>query len=93
MADGDPGGLRPTWRLCRHRVLGMGDSGDDRRRRVLDAAEGRGQHLGLAVVELDVVARGRAGAQADGLADDEGDGFGLGFADSLRGRAALADWT
>ena len=57
---------------------------------VLDSIQRFGERLGLAVVELDVVARGRACLQPDGLTDDEGDGFGLGLPHGLAGGSQVA---
>ncbi len=37
------------------------------------------------MVELDVIRRGSAGDKANGFPHDEGNGFGLGFADGLEG--------
>lgn len=75
---------------CDRLLVGALDGRDDVRGDVLDSIQRRGERLGLAVVELDVVARGRAGFKADRLADDERDGFGLGLADGLARRSLVA---
>src|SRR5690606_38134821 len=82
-AGGGSGGFR---RLDGGGVDGRDDPGSG----LLDAVEGLSQRLGVAVEELDVVAGGSAGLQADRLADDEGDRLGLGLADGLAGRTVLA---
>ena len=46
----------------------------------LDDLKALGQQRGVALVKLDVVARGRAHFQTHGLTHDEGHGFGFGFA-------------
>lgn len=75
---------------CELLLVGALDGRDDVRGDVLDLVQRRGERLGLAVVELDVVARGGAGLQSDGLADDEGDGFGFGLPHGLVGGALAA---
>ena len=66
------------------------DGRDDLRRRLLNPLQTRGKRLGLAVVELNVVACSGAGREADGLADDERHRFGFGFPNGLGGRPIFA---
>ena len=75
---------------CDRLLVGALDGRDDVRGDVLDSIQRRGKRLALAVVELDVVARGRACLQPDGLADDESDCFGFGFPHGLAGGALVA---
>ena len=50
-----------------------------------DVAEVFRQGLDIAAPQLDIVGRGGAGFETDGLADDKCRRFGLGLADAFRG--------
>ena len=62
---------RPQESGCDCLLVGALQGRDDLAGGMLNPVEGCGQRLGLAVIELDVIAGGRAGAEPDGLADDD----------------------
>ena len=55
---------------------------------LLDGFETLAQEIGVAIPQRDVVRKGGAGVEANGLADHESHGFGLGLADGLGSEGA-----
>jgi hypothetical protein len=78
------------WRLCgcdRRRRLG-GNAPENHGSGLLNGFQALAQETGVSMPEGYVIRRRTSGLKPDGLADDEGHSFGLGFADLLGSQGA-----